>query len=141
MSRFGLGIVDELEAAVGTPAEKDAPILVQGIISIAVKVSYLLWRFGRRVTDKHGQAEADHLYRRLALSDTSPLSPANLSRLTELLAASTEELDLAVNPELLTVTVQGVMYPLRPILTALRELHQELVEDLSATNAGIPAEA
>jgi hypothetical protein len=55
-----------------------------------------------------------------------------MSRLTELLAASTQELRVAVNPELMTVTVQGVMYPLRPIVTALRELHADLVEDLAA---------
>ncbi len=132
MSRFGLSIVDELEASIGTPAQSEAPILVQEIISIAVKISYLLWRFGRRVTDKHGQAEADHLLRSLGLHDASALSPANMSRLTELLAASTAELRAAVNPELLTVTVQGVMYPLRPILTGLRELHAELVEDLAS---------
>lgn len=132
MSRFGLSIVDELEASIGTPAQSEAPILVQEIISIAVKVSYLLWRFGRRVTDKHGQAEADHLIRSLGLNDASALSPANMSRLTELLAASTEELRVAVNPELLTVTAQGVTYPLRPILTAMRELHAELVEDLAS---------
>ena len=132
MSRFGLGIVDELEASIGTPAQSEAPILVQEIISIAVKISYLIWRFGRRVTDKHGQAEADHLCRSLGLSDASALSPANMSRLTELLAASTQELRVAVNPELMTVTVQGVMYPLRPIVAALRELHAELVEDLAA---------
>jgi hypothetical protein len=131
MSRFGLAIVDELDASIGTPAQRDAPILVQEIISIAVKVSYLLWRFGRRVTDKHGQAEADHLYRMLGLSDASPLSPANLSRLTEMLSASTEDLEAAVNPELMTITVQGVMYPLRPILTGLRELHADLVESLA----------
>jgi hypothetical protein len=132
MSRFGLTIVDELEASVGTPAQSEAPILVQQIISTAVKVSYLLWRFGRRVTDKHGQAEADHLYRRLGLSDASALSPANLSKLTEMLAASTQELRAAVNPELMTVTVQGVMYPLRPILAGMRELHADLVEDLAS---------
>ncbi|HEV2733860.1 MAG TPA: hypothetical protein VGV85_03440 [Longimicrobiaceae bacterium] len=132
MSRFGLTIVDELEASIGTPAQSEAPILVQEIISIAVKISYLIWRFGRRVTDKHGQAEADHLCRSLGLSDASALSPANMSRLTELLAASTQELRVAVNPELMTVTVQGVMYPLRPILTAMRELHAELVEDLAS---------
>jgi hypothetical protein len=132
MSRFGLSIVDELEASIGTPTQSEAPILVQEIISIAVKISYLIWRFGRRVTDKHGQAEADHLCRSLGLSDASALSPANMSRLTELLAASTQELRVAVNPELMTVTVQGVMYPLRPIVAGLRELHAELVEDLAA---------
>ncbi|HEU0078161.1 MAG TPA: hypothetical protein VFQ76_10960 [Longimicrobiaceae bacterium] len=135
MSRFGLGIVDELEASIGTPAESEGSILVQEIISIAVKISYLIWRFGRRVTDKHGQAEADYLCRMLGLSDASPLSPANMSRLTEMLSSSTEELRAAINPELMTVTVQGVMYPLRPVVTALRELHAELVEDL-ATPAG-----
>lgn len=132
MSRFGLSIVDELEASIGTPTQSEAPILVQEIISIAVKISYLIWRFGRRVTDKHGQAEADHLCRSLGLSDASALSPANMSRLTELLAASTQELRVAVNPELMTVTVQGVMYPLRPIVAGLRELHADLVEDLAA---------
>lgn len=135
MSRFGLTIIDELEDSLGTPAQSEAPILVQEIISIAVKISYLLWRFGRRVTDKHGQAEADHLSQRLGLSDASAVSPANLSRLTELLAASTEELQRAVNPELLTVTVQGVTYPLRPILTALRDLHEELSADLARPRA------
>ncbi|HEX2187950.1 MAG TPA: hypothetical protein VHG51_03580 [Longimicrobiaceae bacterium] len=130
MSRFGLQITDELEASVGTPAEADAPILVQEIVSIAVKISYLLWRFGRRVTDKHGQAEAEYLLERLGLSENSPISPANLSRLTDLLPASNEELDQAVNSELLTVTVQGVTYPLRPILAALRELHEGLTAEL-----------
>ena len=85
--------------------------------------------------------EALHLYERLGLSDASPLSPSNLSRLTELLAASTEELERAVNPEILTVTVEGVTYPLRPLLTAIRELHAELSRDLarSRPGAGEPA--
>lgn len=141
MSRFAVDTIDELEAVVGTPREGDAPILVQQIISSAVKMSYLLWRFGRRVTDKHGQAEADHLYERLGLSDASPLSPSNLSRLTELLAASTEELERTVNPEILTVTVEGVTYPLRPLLTAIRDLHAELSRDLARAQpeAGEPA--
>lgn len=132
MSRFGLGVVDELEASIGTPSQGDAHILVQQIVSISVKISYLLWRFGRRVTDKHGQAEAEHLLQRLGLVDTSPIAPASLSRLIDLLPATDEELRQAIDPDLLTVTVQGVTYPLRPILAALRELHADLSADLAS---------
>ena len=71
-----------------------------------------------------------------------PQAPLALS-LTELLSASTEELRQAVNSELMTVTVQGITYPLRPILAGLRELHSELAEDLASPaseDAGVPAE-
>jgi hypothetical protein len=126
MCRLAVSLADELEEAIDTPRESDAPVLVQGIISLAVKVGYLLWRFGRRVTDRYGLEEAEHLSRRLGLTDASPLAPSHLSGMIDLLTMSPEELEGAVDARSLTVTLSGVTHPLSPILFALRELESRL---------------
>lgn len=127
MCRTVLAIAQRMEAAAGTPQAGDVPVLAQALAAGALKTSHLLWRFGRRVTDRCGAVEASFLREQLQLTDDSPLAPARVSPLGELLTLQDEELAGAVDGATMTVTVSGVISPLRPLISAVRPVHAYLV--------------
>jgi hypothetical protein len=102
---------------------------------MALKVSHLLWRFGRRVTDRCGAVESEHLRARLRLDAGSPLSPGRVSPLAELLTMDDGQLAQAAEGKVMTVTLQGTTYPLRPVIAALRGVHADLVTSAVAPHA------
>lgn len=127
MCRSALVLAARMESAPGTAARHDVPVLAQGLAAMALKVSHLLWRFGRRVTDRCGAAESEHLRARLQLADGSPLAPARISPLAELLTMDDDQLAHAAEGEVMTVTLHGTTYPLRPVIAAIRSVHADLV--------------
>jgi hypothetical protein len=127
MCRSALVLAQRMESAPGTPAGHDVPVLAQGLASAALKVSHLLWRFGRRVTDRLYAAESEHLRARLGLTEASPLSPGRVSPLAELLTMDDEQLARAADGGTMTVVLQGTTYPLRPVIAAIRAVHAEVV--------------
>lgn len=127
MCRSALALAQRMESAPGTPAAEEVPVLAQGLAAMTLKVSHLLWRFGRRVTDRYFAAESEHLRARLRLTDTSPLAPARVSPLAELLTMDDVQLAHAAEGEAMTVTLHGTTYPLRPVISAIRTVHADLV--------------
>lgn len=130
---LALETADELESRGPGVDDADAAVLAQAVAHLALKVSYLLWRFGRRASDRYASAEAEALLRRLDLSEASPLAPNQLAPFAELLTLSSGELLRSVDAAMMTVTVHGVMRSLRPVIAALARVAAEL-------GAGAPGE-
>lgn len=126
LSELAMETADELESCDAAGRRHEGPELAQGIAHLALKISYLLWRFGRRVTDKYAADEADVLRERLGLEDDSPLAPHALTPFAELLVMSPADLHAAVDPALPTVTVNGVTRSLRPVTEQLSRIRAVL---------------
>jgi hypothetical protein len=116
-----------------SPDSEDAPYLAQGLVHLALKVSYLVWRFGRRMTDRYGAVEADRLRSLLEVDDSSPLSPGRISPLVELITIPDEELIEAFHFDSLSIQAGGALRPLRPMVAALQHVRTRL-------DASAPAE-
>lgn len=123
---LALEAADDLESRAARPDDADGAVLAQAVAHLALKVSYLLWRFGRRVSDRYAAAEAEHLLARFGLTEASPLSPNHLSPFADLLTLSAGELVRAVDPSMMTVTVRGVTRSLRPVVAGLARISAEL---------------
>jgi hypothetical protein len=101
---------------------EDAPYLAQALIHLSLKISYLLWRFGRRNTDRYGAAEAERLRSLLGLDDASPLAPGGVSPLVELITMPDHELVGAFHYDSLSIHAGGALRPLRPLVPALEQI-------------------
>jgi hypothetical protein len=108
------------------PDSEDAPYLAQALIHLALKVSYLVWRFGRRMTDRYGAAEADRLRSLLEVDDSSSLSPGQISPLVGLITIPDEQLLAAFHFDSLSIQAGGALRPLRPLIAALQQLREKL---------------
>ena len=116
---MALEAAEELEARADTGAVADAAVLAQAVVHLALKASFLIWRGGRRLSDRYAAEEAEHLQERLELTEHSPLAPPQLSPMADLLGLSNGELLRAVDPAMMTVTLHGVTRSLRPLVAAL----------------------
>lgn len=116
---MALEAAEELEARADTGAVADAAVLAQAVVHLALKASFLIWRGGRRMSDRYAAQEAEHLQERLELTEHSPLAHPHLVPLAELLTLSNGELLRAVDPAMMTVTLHGVTRSLRPLVAAL----------------------
>jgi hypothetical protein len=105
-----------------SPTDREAPYLAQSLIHLSLKIAYLIWRFGRRMTDRYGAEEADQLRAALGLDDASPLSPGQISALVDLITIDDESLVRAFHFESLSIQAGGALRPLRPIVAALEQL-------------------
>ncbi|HLL85345.1 MAG TPA: hypothetical protein VK420_21925 [Longimicrobium sp.] len=104
------------------PEAEEAPYLAQALIHLSLKISYLLWRFGRRITDRYGAAEAERLRSLLGLDDASPLAPGGVSPLVELITMPDHELIGAFRYDSLSIQAGGALRPLRPLVPALEQI-------------------
>jgi hypothetical protein len=111
------------------PEAEEAPYLAQALIHLSLKISYLLWRFGRRVTDRYGAPEAERLRMLLGLDDASPLAPGGVSPLLELITMPDHDLIDAFHYDTLSIRSGGALRPLRPLVPAL----EQICAGLSAT--------
>ncbi|HEX6750657.1 MAG TPA: hypothetical protein VF092_25445 [Longimicrobium sp.] len=123
---LALETADELESRAPGADDADAAVLAQAVAHLALKISYLLWRFGRRASDRYASAEADHLLGRLGLGEASPLAPNHMAPFGDLLTMSSGELLRSVDASMMTVTVRGVTRSLRPVVAALARVAAEL---------------
>jgi len=123
---LALETADELESRSPGSDGADSAVLAQAVAHLALKVSYLLWRFGRRVSDRYASAEAEQLLNRLGLTEGSPLAPNHMAPFADLLTLSSGELLRAVDAGMMTVTVRGVTRSLRPVVAALARVAAEL---------------
>ena len=115
---MALEAAEELEARADA-GDTDAAVLAQAVVHLALKASFLIWRGGRRVSDRYAASEAEHLQERLELTEHSPLAHPNIVPLADLLTLSNGELLRAVDPVMMTVTLHGVTRSLRPLVAAL----------------------
>lgn len=111
------------------PGAEEAPYLAQALVHHSLKVSYLLWRFGRRITDRYGAAEAERMRWLLGLDDSSPLAPGQMSPLVGLITLPDEELVRAFHFDTLSVHAGGALRPLRPLVPAMERICAGLAAD------------
>lgn len=118
-----------------SPTDREPPYLAQSLIHLSLKVTYLLWRFGRRMTDRYGAEEAEHLRSVLGLDDASPLSPGQISPLVDLITIDDESLVRAFHFDSLSIQAGGALRPVRPIVSALEQLATRLAGTEEAAGA------
>jgi len=125
MSHFTVGIIEELEAAERDGASReDRLALVRALISASLKLSRLLWPFGRRAGDELNIEEAGRLRYAFGYGDDHPLSPASSLPLAAALALRNDELMSIIDWERRTVRVEGGERPLLSLSIAIRDVYE-----------------
>lgn len=127
MSHFALGIVEELELAEREEVDAEARlVLVRALISAALKLSRLLWPFGRRAGDDLNVEEAGSIRRELDITDRHPLAPAQVIPLAAALSLRHDELTRGLDESGWVFTVDGVTRDLREVAAAIHRIHEEI---------------
>lgn len=124
MCGLAIEIARDLDGALTdrAPVRSDeVAVLVQTLIGAALKISHLLWPFGRRVEEHELFREAGALRERLELDTPSPLSPLHILPLAPLLTLPAGELLTRMDAEARTIRVEGSSYSLPALV---REVHQ-----------------
>lgn len=122
MSFFGLGITADLRDA---DPESQLP-LVRGLLAVSLKLSRLLWPFGRRAGDDLAVQEAADLRARLGIDDAHPLSPERTPPLAAALRLDSDNLRSVLDLERQLLTIEGRAYPLTRLIEAIRDIHREV---------------
>lgn len=113
MTYFALGIATDL----GQPREDaDRQILARTLLSVALKLSRLLWPHGSRAGDDLAVNEAAELRAELGLTEQSPLSPGSTPPLAAALRLPDDAFRAAFDAGSLTLTLEGESLPLRPTI-------------------------
>ena len=122
MSFFGLGIAADLRSA----DPESQLTLVRGLFAVSLKLSRLLWPFGRRAGDDLAVREAIDLRARLGIDDGHPLSPERSPPLAAALRLDSDNLRSVLDLERQLLTLEGRAYPLARLIDAIREVHREV---------------
>lgn len=122
MSHFALIVADDLDEAAEEERIAELPVLMQALIATALKISHLLWPYGRRATDKISVDEAGEIRSRLKITDKFPLLPDNLAPLVPCLTMPREELLAAIDMQERRVAADGKQVPIDPLIGALAEV-------------------
>lgn len=122
MSHFALIVADDLDEAAEGDRVAELPVLMQALIATALKISHLLWPYGRRATDKISVDEAGEIRSRLKVTDGFPLLPDNLAPLVPCLTMSRQELLGAIDMRERRVAADGKHVPIDPLIGALAEV-------------------
>lgn len=120
MSFFALGIATDLNSATGD----DRLTLVRGLFAVALKLSRLLWPFGRRAGDDIAVQEAAELRSRFGIGEESPLSPERTPPLAAALRLGSGELRSVLDLEQQLLTIEGRAYPFSRLVEAIRAVHE-----------------
>jgi hypothetical protein len=119
MSWFALQIASGLASG----SEEERVALVQGLLRTSLKLSRLLWPFGRRAGDDLAAEEAAALRERLGIPDDHPLAPVRAPALAAALRLPAEELRTVLDLERELLIVAGTAFPLRQLVDAIRAVH------------------
>lgn len=123
-SYFGTIVTEDFEDALNTPDDHDTElVLLLALIGNASKLSRLLWRYGRRVTDTTDRAEAESLRAQLGVDDDSPLAPERITPLTAVLGMPINDLAEAWKRWTREIEVNGKTYPVQPVVDEIRQVH------------------
>lgn len=120
MSFFAVGIASDLDDA----ADDTKLTLVRGLLASALKISRLLWPFGRRAGDDLAVQEAAELRALLGIDDSHPLAPERTPVLAAALRLDERELRSVLELERRLLTIDGRAYPLNRLVDAIREVHE-----------------
>jgi hypothetical protein len=124
MSSFAAGVVDDFDQAVSQGADtEETLVLIRAIVAASLKVSRLLWPFGRRAGDHMNVSEAAAIRTRLGLDDEHILSPVHTVPLAAALTLRSDELDAALRRRDWTLNLGAEAHPLEPVMAALVHLH------------------
>lgn len=124
MTSFALGVASDLERAAGSGDLPDTRILVRALFSGALKISRLLWPFGRRAGDDLAVEVAGEMRARLGLDDSHPLAPVKALRLADALRLNGRQLDEAIEPEQRRLLLHGEVIAFDALVDAIRSIHQ-----------------
>ncbi len=127
MGHFALIVAEDLDRAAQANETDELPVLLQALVATALKISHLLWPFGRRVTDQVSVDEAAAIRSRLALNSSFPLAPANVVPLVPCLTMPRAELLEAIDLEHRALRLDGELYPVEPLVDAIRAVHGAVV--------------
>jgi hypothetical protein len=119
MSFFALGIAGDLEDA----TEETTLTLVRGLFAVALKLSRLLWPFGRRAGDELAVQEAAELRAQLGMDEGNPLSPERTPVLAAALRLDSDELRSVLDLPSRLLTIEGRAYPLSRLVDAIQIIH------------------
>ena len=120
MSFFALGIARDLDDA----TEENQLTLVRGLFAVTLKLSRLLWPFGRRAGDDLAVQEAADLRALLGVNDDNPLAPERTPSLAAALRLDSDELRSVLDLEQKLLTIEGRAYPLSRLIEAIRAVHR-----------------
>ena len=120
MSFFALGIARDLDDA----TEENQLTLVRGLFAVTLKLSRLLWPFGRRAGDDLAVQEAADLRALLGVNDDNPLAPERTPSLAAALRLDSDELRSVLDLEQKLRTIEGRAYPLSRLIEAIRAVHR-----------------
>ena len=120
MSFFALGIARDLDDA----TEENQLTLVRGLFAVTLKLSRLLWPFGRRAGDELAVQEAADLRALLGVNDDNPLAPERTPSLAAALRLDSDELRSVLDLEQKLLTIEGRAYPLSRLIEAIRAVHR-----------------
>lgn len=124
MSSFAAGVVDDFDNAIQRRADaEEILVLVRAIVAASLKVSRLLWPFGRRAGDDMNVAEAEALRTRLGIDDDHVLSPMHTVPLAAALTLRPDELGPALDRTDWTLNLGGEVHALEPVMSGLVQLH------------------
>jgi hypothetical protein len=127
MSWFALEIASEL----GSGSDEERLALVQGLLATSLKLSRLLWPFGRRAGDDLAVHEAAALRQRLGIGEDHPLAPDRTPALAAPLRLPADEPRTVIDLERELLTSGGTAFPLRRLVDAIRTVHQGLTQGAS----------
>jgi hypothetical protein len=120
MSFFALGIARDLDDA----TEENQLTLVRGLFAVTLKLSRLLWPFGRRAGDDISIQEAADVRALLGVDDGNPLAPERTPPLAAALRLDSEDLRSVLDLEQRLLTIEGRAYPLSRLIEAIRSVHR-----------------
>jgi hypothetical protein len=120
MSFFALGIARDLDDA----TEENQLTLVRGLFAVTLKLSRLLWPFGRRAGDDLAVREAAELRALLGIDDDNPLAPERTPALAAALRLDSPSLRSVLDLEQKLLTIDGRAYPLSRVIEAIRMVHR-----------------
>ena len=127
MSSFALGIASDLSSA----AEDTRLTLARGLFAVTLKLSRLLWPFGRRAGDDLAVQEAAELRAHLGIDEAHLLAPERTPPLAAALRLSVDELRSVFDPHLQLLTLEGRAYPVSRLVAAVRQIHEGVAVELS----------
>lgn len=126
MTFFAMGIAADLPTADAT----NKITLIRGLLAASLKLSRLLWPFGRRAGDDLSVAEAADLRARLGVDDSNPLAPERTPPLAAALRLAEYELRSVLDLDQQLLTIDGRAFPLSRLADAIRDLHAGVSAEL-----------
>lgn len=124
-ARFCLTVVDDLQDAARDGDAGAACYLMQALVASALTLSHSLWPGGRRITDHLVVELAAELRASLGVDESSPLASQRLAPLGTAIYFTHVDCAHFFDLRRLTVNVDGEIYPLRPVIEAVRYVWEQ----------------